>query len=143
MSSPCTTILRAVNSALYRKAELQQKGPIIIITHRLWVPGTCCMPGEEVARAGVLHKGQEIPLRASLQLRLLIDYFAHQRFGQSAGQLAAGMNAQHFYGSHATNCRGRVFPGVRATRNSVKQRILRLRDIFQELFDTEHRDMRS
>lgn len=122
-------IIRAIDSALYRRMELYRRGPLLFITHRLWVPGATCMPGEEIFSIELGVDGRKIHIPFSLQLRLMVDYLARQRYGQSASQLAAGMNSDPFCRYHAANARGNIDLGCRVSKSSTKQQAHRIRGI--------------
>jgi hypothetical protein len=134
MKTENITVLRAVDGALYERAELLRHGPVIIITHRLWLPRTSCMPGEEVFSVGLGLRGRELHFPFSLQLRLMIDYLARQRYGQSAGQLVAGMNADPFCRHHAANAVGKVDLHHTLSRAAAKQQAMRIRQVMETVF---------
>ncbi len=134
MKTEHTAVLRAVDSALYRQSELCRHGPLLLITHRLWVPGAACMPGEEVFSIDLDIHGTEMHLPFSRQLRLMVDYLARQRYGQSASQLAAGMNSDPFCRYHAANARGKVDLRCSASRTATKQQVFRIRKLMGRVF---------
>ncbi len=134
MKTEHTAILRAVNSVLYRHSQLRQHGPILFITHRLWVPGTICTAGEEAFSVDLGIRGRELHFPFSLQLRLMVDYLARQHYGQSASQLAAGMNSDPFCRYHAANERGKVDLRRSVSRAATKQQAFRIRKLMGNVF---------
>ena len=137
MRSDFVPVIRALDKAFYRQQRLFRQGPQMIITHRLWMRGSRCMPGEEVLSVEVHLRGRDYHLPCSHQLRLMIDYLARQRLGQSAAQLAVGINSHPFYQQHAMNVRGSAHRHLRLSRASAKQQVLRIRQLFENLFDEE------
>ena len=130
MSSSHAAILRAVDVILYERAALLRQGPCLTITHRLWIPGTLCLPGEEVLGVELRHRARAMALPLSLQLRLMMDYLArNQQQGQSASQIAAGINSHPFFQRHAANTPGRIDLRKRFSRAAVKQQIMRIRRV--------------
>lgn len=112
---------------------LLQSGPIIRIVHRFREPGTQCRPGEEVWAVFLIEQGNEIPLRLTLALRLLIDHLARTKHvPQSAAQIAAGMRASEFYLRHGAN--GGVILRRKFGRSSIKEYVRRIRRALELAF---------
>ena len=101
-------VIAAINLLLAEIRALRSKGPRFKIVHRFRMPGSDCMPGEEILAVSLIHRGREYHLRLSLALRILFDYLArHSRLPQSASQIELGVRADDFYRQHAANGTGR------------------------------------
>jgi hypothetical protein len=121
-------VVDSVDLLLAELRLLKSQGPHLRIVHRFRQYGVLCAPGEEVAVAYLVHRGQTHPLRLSLALRMLIDYLAkHSHFPQSASQIEAGMRADPFYAKHGTNAILHNGLKRRITRSAIKEYIKRLR----------------
>jgi hypothetical protein len=117
--------------------HLRSVGPHFRIVHRFRVPGSICLPGEEIVTVFLIYRGREYPLRLSASLRIVFDYLArHSRLAQSARQIELGIRADDFYKYHAKNAGGRAALIRRIPRSAIKVHIRRLRDalslVFQE-----------
>jgi len=52
------------------------------------MPGSDCLPGEEIVAVSLMYRGREYHLQLSLALRMLFDFLArHSRLPQSARQI--------------------------------------------------------
>ena len=121
-------VVDGVDLLLAELRLLKSRGPQLRIVHRFREPGMVCATGEEIAVAYLVHRSKFYPLRLSLALRMLIDYFAkHPHFPQSASQIEAGMRADPFYIKHGTNAM--LHNGLRRkiSRSAIKEYIKRLR----------------
>lgn len=121
-------VVDGVDLLLAELRVLKSQGPYLRIVHRFREPGTLCAPGEEIAMAFLVHRGQLYPLRLSLALRILIDYLAkHSHFPQSASQIEAGIRADLFYLKHGNNA---MLPNGlkrRISRSVIREYVKRLR----------------
>jgi hypothetical protein len=128
MSDKFTPLIEELNLLAAELRELGQVGPHFVIFHRFHVEGTICMPGEEVIKVSLVHRGREFPLRLSPAILLLFNYFAeHRRLAQSARQIQSGISTETFYTNHGANAKS----GRRQTRRfnhvSIKEYVKRLR----------------
>jgi len=131
------SVVDKVELLLAERRQLSAIGPQFRIVHRLRVPGTECMPGEEVFAVALVYRGREFYLPLSRVLLLLFDYLArHRRIAQSSAQIEAGMSADTFYAEHGSNA---VALGTRLTRRisrqCVKEYVKRLRRVLAATFD--------
>jgi hypothetical protein len=86
------------------------------------------LPGEEVVKVSLIHRGREFPLRLSLASRLLFDYLAqHRRLPQDAKQIQAAISTDAFFTNHGANAKS----GKKQTRRfrdlSIKEYAKRIR----------------
>lgn len=118
----------------YRK-DLAKNGPLFVITHRLWQPGTICTHGEIVAKIEIIHNGRTYLVVLSTRLMLLFDYLARWRYTpQSLSQIAAGLSADEFAREHGAYANAQEFMGKAFSRTAIKQQLLRLRDALEVAF---------
>lgn len=135
MSDKFTPLIEELNLLAAELRELEQVGPHFVIFHRFHVEGTICMPGEEVIKVSLVHRGREFPLRLSLALLLLFNYFAeHRRFAQSARQIQSGISTGAFYRNHGANAKSRKGRARRFNRASIKEYVKRLRSMLVVAF---------
>jgi len=121
-------VVDGVDLLLAELRMLRSQGPHLRIVHRFCEPGMLCTPGEEVAVAYLVHRGQLYSLRLSLALRMLIDYLAkHSHFPQSASQIETGMRADAFYVRHGGNAMLHNGLKRKISRSAIKEYIKRLR----------------
>src|ERR1022692_4850289 len=81
-------VVDGVDLLLAELRLLKSRGPQLRIVHRFREPGMVCATGEEIAVAYLVHRSKFYPLRLSLALRMLIDYFAkHPHFPQSGTRM--------------------------------------------------------
>lgn len=120
-------VLNKVDLLVAEIAHLRTAGPHFHIVHRFRMPGSECLPGEEIAAVYLVYRGSEYQLRLSLAQRILFDYLArHSRLAQSARQIELGIRADDFYKHHAKNAAGRAAVTRRIPRSSIKVHIERL-----------------
>ena len=128
-------VLETVDLLVAEIKHIRLGGPPFRIVHRFRMPGTDCMPGEEIVAVFLLHRGHEYHLRLSLALRILFDYLArHSRLPQSARQLELGLRADDFYRRHAANATGRTVLIRHIPRSAVKTYVKRLHQAFASAF---------
>jgi hypothetical protein len=126
-------IVRGIELLLAEKRSLIAVGPQLKIVHRFWVPGTLCLPGEEILGVCWIHRGRELPLRLSLSSRILIDYLARCRLPQTAAQIEAGILVDTFYLRHGSN--GKAGSQIRMIKKrAVKVFVQRVRVAFRLAF---------
>lgn len=119
-------VIRGIELLLAEKRNLAALGPHFKIIHRFWVPGTICLPGEEILTALWVFRGREIPLRLSLSSLILFDLLARCRLPQSAAQIENALRSNKFYSRHAAN--GKAGSQTRMIkRRTVKVFIQRIR----------------
>lgn len=107
--------------------HLRSAGPHFRIVHRFRVPGSDCLPGEEILAAFFLNRGCEYQLRLSLAQRLLFDFLArHSRLAQSARQIEFGICADDFCKHHAKNADRRTVLTRRIYRSAVRVHVRRI-----------------
>jgi hypothetical protein len=130
-----TPVLERVDLLIAEMKHLRLAGPHFLVTHRFRIPGTHCLPGEEIAAVSLIYRGREYPLRLSLALRILFDFLAHHsRLPQSARQIELGIRADDFYKQHATNATGRTVLTRRIPRSAVRVYVRRLHRAFSLAF---------
>jgi hypothetical protein len=96
--------------------------------HGFRIPGTECLPGEEVAAIYLVHRGREYLIPLPLTLRLMFDYLAkHSRMPQSASQIQRGFRADPFYRRHGTNAEHGATLRRQIARSGVRVYIDRIR----------------
>lgn len=131
-----TPILEKVDLLIAEMRHLRSAGPHFRIVHRFRIPGSDCLPGEEIVAVFLVYRGREYDLRLPLALLIVFDYFAHSRLAQSARQIELGIRASDFYRRHAENATGGAALTRRITRSAVKEYIKRLHRalsiVFQE-----------
>lgn len=128
-------IVEKVDLLIAEMKHLRLAGPHFLVVHRFRMPGTDCMPGEEIISVFLMYRGREYPLRLSLALRILFDYFAHHsRLPQSARQIELGIRADDFYKRHAANATGRAVLTRRIPRSAVRVYVKRLHRAFALAF---------
>lgn len=128
MRSEFAPIIRGLKLLVAERAQLAAGGPHFSILHRFWRRGTICTPGEAIAEVRFLHRRKQIAVPLSLRLMLLFEYLArHNRLGQNAGQIAAGMSDDPFMQRHGDYARAKSSLRRRVSRTAVKTQIMRLR----------------
>jgi hypothetical protein len=128
MRSEAEPIIRGFKLLVSERAQLAARGPHFLILHRFWKPETICTPGEAIAEIRLLHRRRQFPIPLSLRLMLLFDYLArHKPLGQSAGQIAAGLNIDPFVRAHGGYANANPSLSRHMSRTALKQQIMRLR----------------
>jgi hypothetical protein len=93
------------------------------------MPGSICLPGEEVVAVFLMYRGKEYCLRLSLAMRILFDYLArHSRLPQSARQIEVGIRADDFYKDHSKNANRCKALTRKITRSAVRVYITRVHE---------------
>jgi hypothetical protein len=124
-----------IDFLLAEQRELSGHGPSFRIMHRFRMPGSDCLPGEEIFAVLLVYRGREYHLRLSLALRILFDYLArHPRVPQSASQIQLGVRADDFYRRHAVNGTGRRAVTRNISRSYVRTYAKRLHQAFHLAF---------
>jgi hypothetical protein len=125
-------IAREVEALVVEAAILKMSGPQFEISHRYCRDGVC-MPGEEVASVALKHRGRRYRLRLSPSECLLFEALArNSRFTLNASQLAAYMQAEQFFRSHARNRGGSAFRrGI--SRKVIGVHVQRIRHAIDEV----------
>ncbi len=122
-----SSVLNGVDLLLAELKNLRKAGSHFCIIHRFRMPGSDCLPCEEIFAVFLVHRGREYHLRLSLALRILFDYLArHTRLPQSARQIELGVRADDFYKKHARNATGRSVLTRSIPRSAVKVYVKRL-----------------
>lgn len=134
---PLSPVLHKVDLLIAEIRHLRSAGPHFHIVHRFRMPGSDCLPGEEIVAVLLAYRGHEYQLRLSLALRIVFDYLArHPCLAQSARQIELGIRADDFYKCHARNASRRTVFTRRIPRSAIKVHIGRLRAalllVFQE-----------
>jgi hypothetical protein len=100
------------------------------------MPGTECLPGEEIFAVYLVHRGRFYHLPFSASLRLLFDYLArHPRAPQSARQIELGVLSDDFYAQHGDNSGQRGKVPRRISRTAVREYIRRLHQALELAFE--------
>lgn len=117
--------MEAVDLLLAELREFSSGRLYFRIVHQFRMPGTDCMPGEEILAILLVHRSREYQLRLSPAQLLVADYLLrHSRYAQSASQIATGIHADGFYSGHGTNgAKQRV---RRIPRSALKEYIKRI-----------------
>jgi hypothetical protein len=135
MARDLSLIVRASEALLFELRYLRQNGPLFAIVHRFRIPGTECLPGEEVAAIYVVHRGREHLIPLSLTLRLMFDYMAkHSRVPQSASQIQACFRADPFYRRHGANSGNCAALRRQIARSGIKVYVERIRKALAATF---------
>ena len=122
-----TPVLKEVDLLIGEIGYLRSTGPHFRIVHRFRLPGSDCLPGEEIIAVFLVYRGSEYQLRLSLAQLLIFDFFArHSRLAQSARQIELGIRAHDFYRLHGKNANGRAALTRRIPRSSIKVHVKRL-----------------
>lgn len=122
-----TPVLRTMDLLIAEISHLRAAGPHFRIVHRFRMPGSGCLPGEEVFAVFLVYRGREYQLRLSLTQRLVFNYLAsHSSLAQSARQIELGIRADDFYKFHAKNANGRTALTRQIPRSSIKEHIRRI-----------------
>jgi hypothetical protein len=120
-------VLKKVDLMIAEINHLRSAGPHFRIVHRFRMPGSDCLPGEEIFACLFLNRGCEYQLRISLAQRIIFDYCAkHSRLAQSARQIELGIRADDFYKLHANNANGQAVLTRKIPRSSIKVHVKRL-----------------
>jgi hypothetical protein len=135
MNDSLKSLMEEIEFVMAERKELSARGPSFRIVHRFRMPGSDCLPGEEIFAVFLVYRGCEYHLRLPLALRILFDYLArHSRVPQSASQIELGIRADDFYRQHAANGTGR-WPVTRSiTRSYVRTYAIRLRQALELAF---------
>jgi hypothetical protein len=116
--------------------QLRSTGPNFLIIHRFRMPGTGCLPGEEIFAVYLVQHGRHYHLPLSASLRLLFDYLArHPRAPQSARQIELGILSDDFYAQHGDNSGQRGKVPRRISRTAVREYIRRLHQALELAFE--------
>jgi hypothetical protein len=135
MSDNLRWLMEEIDFLLAERKELSTRGPSFRIVHRFRMPGSDCLPGEEILVVFLVYRGREYHLRLPLALRILFDYLArHSRVPQSAGQIELGIRADDFYRRHAANGTGRRAVTRNIPRSYVRVYADRLHQALQLAF---------
>jgi hypothetical protein len=114
---------------------LRASGPHFRIIHRFRLPGSQCLPGEEVFAIFLVYRGREYQLRLSPALLLVFDFLAkHSRISLSAKQIELGIRNDAFYSQHARNAKGRTLLVRRIPRSAVREYIKRIHGALDVVF---------
>lgn len=125
-----------IDFLLAEQRELLGRGPSFKIVHRFRIPGSDCLPGEEIFAVFLVYRGREHHLRLPLALRIMFDYLArHPRVPQSAGQIELGIRADDFYRRHAANGSGRRAVTRNISRSYVRVYAKRLHQALALAFE--------
>ena len=136
MNDSLKSLMEEIEFVMAERKELSARGPIFRIVHRFRMPGSDCLPGEEIFAVFLVYRGCEYHLRLPLALRILFDYLArHSRVPQSAGQIELGIRADDFYRRHAANGTGRMAVTRGIARSYVRQYAPRLRQALELAFE--------
>jgi hypothetical protein len=134
MNNP-PAVLDKVELLLTESKYLKAAGAHFRIVHRFRIPGTECLPGEEVAAVYLLHRGREYLIPFSITLRLLFDCLAKSsRAPQSASQIKACFRADPFYVRHGMHALKSSTLRRRIARSAIKVYIQRTREALARAF---------
>jgi hypothetical protein len=134
MSNP-SAVLDKVELLLTESKYLRTAGAHFRIVHRFRIPGTECLPGEEVAAIYVVHRGREYLIPLSVTLRLMFDCLArHSRAPQSASQIEASFRADPFYARHGMHVANSAALRRRIARSAIKVYVQRIREALTRAF---------
>jgi hypothetical protein len=135
MNGKFSPVIEEVDLLAAELNELEHVGPHFVVFHRFHMEGADCLPGEEIAKISLIHRGREFRVRASLASRLLFDYLAHRRrLPQSAKQIQAGITTDAFYASHGANAKSGKKQTRRFSHVSIKEYVKRIRRSLVEAF---------
>lgn len=135
MPTDLQPIIYKAEVLLLELAQLNQRGPSLEVIHNYRIKGIadCCLPGEEVSRVILAHRGRHYIVPLPLALRLVTDYLARYRhISQSATQIAAGMRVSEFYRRHGMN--SGESSRLRISRSTVKEYVKRIRHALAKAF---------
>lgn len=134
-NSHFSQVLNTVELLMAEVRHLRSVGPHFRIVHRFRLPGSDCLPGEEILAVFLVFRGREYQLRLSAALLIIFNYLArHSRIAQSARQIEAGIRADDFYSAHAGNARGRKALVRRIPRSAVREHVKRLHHALSMVF---------
>lgn len=124
-------VVESVDLLLAELSQIRSTRCRFRVIHRFRIPGTDCLPGEEILAILLVHRGLEYQLPLSPALLLLSDYLLrHSRFAQTASQIAAGIHVGEFYAEHGRN--GHRTRIRRIPRSAIKEYMKRLRRALAE-----------
>lgn len=126
-------VLEAVDLLLYEREGLRAGRIHLVIQHTYRLPGSDCLPGEEVNAAHFFHRGRPFLIRLCSRGLLLTDYLARQRLAQTATQITRGIQNDAFCQRHGANG-GNVRLPREVGRSSVRVYIERLRAALGQVF---------
>ena len=122
-----SSVLNKVDLLVAEIVHLRTAGPHFRIVHRFRMPGSDCLPGEEIVAVFLVYRGREYQLRLTLAQRIVFNFLAnHSRLAQSARQIELGIHCGEFYRLHGMNAGGRTVLTRRIPRSSIKEHIKRL-----------------
>jgi len=123
-----SSVLNAVDLIVEELSRLRSRGPQFRIIHRFRMPGSHCLPGEEICAVFLVYRGREYQLPLSPTQLLVFDFLAkHSRVAQSAKQIELGIRMDDFYIRHGMNAKSRSLLVRRIPRSSVREHIKRIR----------------
>lgn len=137
MSNSLKSLVEEVEFLVAERNDSLARGFVFKIVHRYRIPGTNCVPGEEVLAISLVYRGREYQLRLAPALLLLGDYLLrHRRFAETATHISAGIQAEGFSSKHARKRRGsRMY---RMPRSAIRQYIRRLVMAIGVAFEEAH-----
>lgn len=119
-------VIETVNLLRAEIREIESGKLHFRIIHRFRMPGTDCIPGEEIFAVFLLYRGREYQMRLSSALLVIADYLLrHGRYAQTATQISTGIHAGGFYAEHAKN--GRRQRIQRIPRSAIREHVKRLK----------------
>jgi|HubBroStandDraft_5_1064220.scaffolds.fasta_scaffold23700_3 hypothetical protein len=121
-----TPVIETVSLLQAEISEMESGKLHFCIIHRFRMPGSDCMPGEEILAIFLLYRGREYQLRLSPALLIIADYLLRNgRYAQTATQISTGIHAGGFYAEHGKN--GRRQRIQRIPRSAIRVYIKRLK----------------
>lgn len=122
-----SAVLNTVDVMLAEARRIRSAEIDLRIIHRLRIPGTECLQGEEIFAAFWIFRGREYQLPLALSQLILLDYLArHSRVAQSAKQIELGIRSDAFYREHGRNAKCRKALVRQIPRSAVREHIRRL-----------------
>jgi hypothetical protein len=126
-SGDLSSVLNAVDLIVEEVKRLRSRGPHFRIIHRFRMPGSHCLPGEEIFAVFLVYRGREYQLPLSPAQLLVLDFLAkHSRVAQSAKQIELGIRMDDFYIRHGMNAKSRSLLVRRIPRSAVREHIKRI-----------------
>lgn len=131
------SVLHAIDLIVEEIKLLRSRGPTFRIIHRFRIPGSECLPGEEVFAVFLIYRGREYQLPLSTALLIVFDFLAkHSHIAQSAKQIEFGIRTDDFYCNHGMNATtmGRKLLVRQIPRSAVREHIKRLHRAIDQVF---------
>lgn len=126
MSAELREIAEKTELLLAELRQVNQNGPQLRVLHRFRTHGIiACEAGEEISAVLLLPRDKEVLVPLSRAMRIVVDYLGHQRFPQSASQIAAGIQRSHFYKHEGA--RARIYSRLKISRSAINEYIKRIR----------------